>query len=177
MQLFIDCETTGLSAIKNDLITVTLGSKLHGYNTFFMKPEGEIEERALEVNGFTRSEIEAFPNKNIAREDFLAVLEECNTKITPIGHNYQFDMQFLIKFLGEENYNKFFDRRYLDTMIIAKFYDELFNVGIESFSLIGLCEKFDLVHLNAHSSYGDVMATERLYYKLKELFKNVCTGN
>lgn len=180
MQLFIDCETTGLDPQWNELYELCIGSAGFGYSVFKFRPSGvaNIDLKALEINGMTVEELMDLPERKPAIQIFKDWLYEYRTdfgKITPIGHNYHFDCNFITQLIGSILYNTHFHYHYKDTMIAAQFLDDSriykYNLTTEdkyfkSYSLSCLCEKLETVNRPTHGALNDVKATEELYYKL-----------
>jgi DNA polymerase-3 subunit epsilon len=124
-----DCETTGLDANVNNLLTATfivLDTDLNELDRLNISLKSEsytINAKAMEVNKIdivkhqtnskdlidTKAQLINFLKKN-----------KTNFYLTPIGHNIQFDIQFIKKLLGDE-YNNYFSYNSVDTIVIANF--------------------------------------------------------
>jgi len=142
-----------------------------------------VDPEALKVNGLTQEQISKFPFEQEKMHSFLSTLTMLYGKLIPVGHNYTFDLGFLDQVM-DNKYNCYFDRRYMDTMIIARFQDYCFralscnehlNLGYESFSLQGLCKELNIdteALGGAHTSEGDIKATRLLFYKLCGEFRS-----
>ncbi len=98
--LVIDVETTGVDPQKNAIVSIGAVDFLNPARHFYMECRifdgAEIDERALEINGFTHEQIKD-PNKPPLRElmkHFLIWAEQSENK-TIAGHNPHFDMGFL----------------------------------------------------------------------------------
>jgi len=171
MKVFVDTETSGLDPRHHSILSVCLGNKDIGYKTFHIRPDPDmiIDPKAMEVNNIDLDGV--WEDQSIA---FLECLQEMvaeHGQLEPVGHNYMFDIGFIQQVLGRRGYDKFFSRRYLDTMIIAKFLSEVGMVKSESYSLAHLCESFEIENEGAHTAEGDVKATEKLYEALIGLFQ------
>lgn len=171
MKVFVDTETSGLDPRHHSILSVCLGNKDIGYFTFHMSPDPDmiIDPKAMEVNnidldGFWIDQTDEFI-------EHLEYLLERYGQLEPVGHNYMFDIGFIQQVTGRRGYEKFFSRRYLDTMIIAKFLSEVGMVKSESYSLAHLCESFEIENEGAHTAEGDAKATEWLYNHLLELMR------
>lgn len=127
---------------------------------------------ALEVNHFTLERMKA-------GKDLPYVL--CRLKIEclpfpgifPVGHNVQFDIDFLRVGADKchENIFMYLDvKRFLDTCAIAKFlsYRGRFPKCTDDFKLETLCRLFD-IPLKAHDALEDVRATRTLFHILEKL--------
>lgn len=163
MKLFVDCETGGLDPKHHPILTLCIGNKILGYHNFRFNPNEDLilDPKAMEINGIT-----GFPDDSADLVGWLKDHVKEYDLIEPIGHNYMFDIGFIQQITGTKGYYKYFSRRYLDTMIIARFLSEAGAADFEGFSLSALCTYFDIENLGAHSAQGDVQATEKLYAEL-----------
>lgn len=125
----LDTETTGLDANVNNLLTATfivLDTDLNELDRLNISLKSEsytINAKAMEVNKIdivkhqtnskdlidTKAQLINFLKKN-----------KTNFYLTPVGHNIQFDIQFIKKLLGDE-YNNYFSYNSVDTIVIANF--------------------------------------------------------
>lgn len=171
MKVFVDTETSGLDPKHHSILSVCLGNKDIGYKTFHIRPDPDmiIDPKAMEVNNIDLDGL--WEDQSIAFLEYLQEMVAEHGQLEPIGHNYMFDIGFIQQVLGRRGYEKFFSRRYLDTMIIAKFLSEVGMVKSESYSLAHLCESFEIENEEAHTAEGDVKATEKLYEALIGLFQ------
>lgn len=171
MRVFVDTETSGLDPKHHSILSVCLGNKDIGYKTFHIRPDPDmiIDPKAMEVNNIDLGGL--WEDQSIAFLEYLQEMVAEHGQLEPIGHNYMFDIGFIQQVLGRRGYEKFFSRRYLDTMIIAKFLSEVGMVKSESYSLAHLCESFEIKNEEAHTAEGDVKATEKLYEALIGLFQ------
>lgn len=124
-----DTETTGLDANVNNLLTATfivLDSELIELDRLNISLKSEsytINAKAMEVN-----KIDIVKHQNNSKDliDTKAQLinflkkNKTNFYLTPVGHNIQFDIQFIKKLLGNE-YNNYFSYNSVDTIVIANF--------------------------------------------------------
>lgn len=103
-KLFIDFETTGLSADRHapiSLAALILGGPNDG--TVFqarMRPHmgAEVDAWALQINGYTFSQLMTFSLPSDVFADFADFLQRTHpdkTLITPVGHNIKFDEAFM----------------------------------------------------------------------------------
>lgn len=171
MKVFVDTETSGLDPRHHSILSVCLGNKEIGYTTFHIRPnpDGIIDPKAMEINNIDLDGV--WEDQSIAFLEFLQKLTAEHGQLEPIGHNYMFDIGFIQQVLGRRGYEKFFSRRYLDTMIIAKFMDEAIGITETSYSLKDLCWRCGHVNEHAHTSEGDARATEAVYDYLFDLVK------
>jgi DNA polymerase-3 subunit epsilon len=101
-QIFLDTETTGLSADNGDRVieigcVELLNRKLTGNNKhFYLNPGRESHEEALKVHGLTSEFLRDKPVFEAVADDLLAYLQGAEVII----HNAPFDMGFLNKELA-----------------------------------------------------------------------------
>lgn len=182
----IDTETTGLSALKEEIVEIC-ALRFRNFIpvecfTTLCKPNKPISPSAAEVNGITEDMVCDKPH-------FRQIVEDLNTfigKDTIVGQNLPFDLKFIV--------NQGFDlsdkRKYYDTLPIAKktlkarkkkydrnihmwiyFDDEDYDV--ENYKLGTLCDYYAIPLVNAHRALADCYATGLLfealaYYKIFE---------
>ena len=102
----------------------------------------------------------ARPTKDIVR-DFVAF---CEGYIL-VGHNILFDYKFMKKHALE--YGLPFEKMGIDTLQIAR----KTLRQLESKSLGGLCEHYNITNQAAHRAYHDALATAKIYHMLAHEFE------
>ena len=161
----IDTETTHKDATIGEIIEISLQTDKGEILTLKIAPE-RIEdalEEALKINGYTP-------------EGWRGALAPCEaepqiTKLMRdrviIGHNPDFDMQFLKVFyerIGAAYIWKQFDRRYVNTQVLA--YEHLVPFGIKSVSLHNICKFLGISNSGAHGARRDVERTLEVFTTL-----------
>ena len=98
--IVLDCETTGLYPRKNSIVSIGAVEFYNSNNMFYEECKicegAEIEQKALDINGFTKEQI-TDPNKKSLEQiltNFLKWIEPCSN-ITLAGENPRFDIDFL----------------------------------------------------------------------------------
>ena len=123
-QIFLDTETTGLSADNGDRV-IEIGCvelfnrKLTGNNKhFYLNPGRESHEEALKVHGITTEFLKDKPKFEAIADDLLAYLQDAEIVI----HNAAFDVGFLNKELELVGRPRFKDyvASITDTLVMAK---------------------------------------------------------
>jgi len=174
-----DVESGGLCPFSSALCSVTL--KVVGKDiikTIFVKPQSNLSYsyQAMKINGLTQqyltehgisevdtiNEIKRFLNDNFSSRPNL------------LAHNISFDIQFLNALFKRNNEEKLFTAyahyHPQDTMIQMAL---LRDTGIINQRAINLRASYKYFHGidfdNAHTSEADVIATEKLYYKIQDL--------
>ena len=159
-QIFLDTETTGLSAENGDRIieigcVELLHRKLTGNNLhFYLNPERDSHEDALRVHGITNEFLKDKPKFAEVVDQFLEYIEGAEIII----HNAPFDVSFLNKELelqGRPRFTTFVDG-ITDTLVMAK---EMFP-GKRN-SLDSLCDRLE-VDNSGRTLHGALLDAELL---------------
>ncbi|MFM2426828.1 MAG: hypothetical protein RL707_654 [Pseudomonadota bacterium] len=159
-QIFLDTETTGLSADSGDRVieigcVELLHRKLTGNNLhFYLNPERDSHEEALRVHGITNEFLKDKPKFGAVVDQFLEYIEGAEVII----HNAPFDVSFLNKELelqGRKPFTTFVDS-ITDTLVMAK---EMFP-GKRN-SLDSLCDRLE-VDNSGRTLHGALLDAELL---------------
>ncbi len=175
----IDLETTGLTAGKHEIVemTVLLYKEWEPTKDRFtsqikpIRPE-LAEEGVIETWGsnLTLSSLRTAATPGQVRNAFFQWYDDVvgNKILYPLGHNYNgFDKGFLKIFFGD-HYDKFFLYKARDSMVSAQFMKDCNKLPSDlSTSLMSMCRFFNITH-DAHTSYGDALASLKVYKRLKE---------
>ncbi len=169
-QIFLDTETTGLSADNGDRI-IEIGCvelfnrKLTGNNRhFYLNPERESHEEALKVHGITSDFLKDKPKFEAVADDLLGYLSQAEVFI----HNAAFDVGFLnkeLELIGRPLFRDFVSG-VTDTLALAK---EMFP-GKRN-SLNALCERLG-VDNSGRALHGALLDAELL----AEVYINLTRG-
>jgi DNA polymerase-3 subunit epsilon len=159
-QIFLDTETTGLSAENGDRIieigcVELLNRKLTGNNLhFYVNPERDSHEDALKVHGISNEFLKDKPKFAEIADQLLAYVEGAEIII----HNAPFDIGFLnkeLELLGKQPFTTFIDS-VTDSLAMAK---ELFP-GKRN-SLDALCDRLE-VDNSGRTLHGALLDAELL---------------
>ena len=159
-QIFLDTETTGLSAENGDRVieigcVELLHRKLTGNNLhFYLNPERDSHEDALRVHGITNEFLKDKPKFGEVVDQFLEFIEGAEIII----HNAPFDIGFLNKELelqGRKPFTTYVDG-ITDTLVMAK---EMFP-GKRN-SLDSLCDRLE-VDNSGRTLHGALLDAELL---------------
>jgi DNA polymerase-3 subunit epsilon len=159
-QIFLDTETTGLSAENGDRVieigcVELLHRKLTGNNLhFYLNPERDSHEDALRVHGITNEFLKDKPKFAEVVDQFLEYIEGAEIII----HNAPFDVGFLNKELelqGRQPFTAYVDG-ITDTLAMAK---EMFP-GKRN-SLDSLCDRLE-VDNSGRTLHGALLDAELL---------------
>ncbi len=159
-QIFLDTETTGLSADNGDRVieigcVEMFGRKLTGNNKhFYLNPGRESHEEALKVHGITSEFLKDKPQFSAVADELMAYLEGAEIVI----HNAAFDVGFLNKELELLGRPRFKDHvsSVTDTLVMAK---EMFP-GKRN-SLDALCDRLE-VDNSGRTLHGALLDAELL---------------
>ena len=159
-QIFLDTETTGLSADSGDRVieigcVEMLSRKLTGNNKhFYLNPGRKSHEDALKVHGITSEFLKDKPQFSAVVDELLTYLEGAEVVI----HNAAFDVGFLnkeLELLGRPKFREFV-ASVTDTLVMAK---EMFP-GKRN-SLDALCGRLD-VDNSGRALHGALLDAELL---------------
>lgn len=159
-QIFLDTETTGLSAENGDRVieigcVELLHRKLTGNNLhFYINPERDSHEDALRVHGITNEFLKDKPKFAEIAESFLEYIAGAEVII----HNAPFDIGFLnkeLELLGRPPLANYIDS-VTDTLVMAK---EMFP-GKRN-SLDSLCDRLE-VDNSGRTLHGALLDAELL---------------
>jgi DNA polymerase III epsilon subunit-like protein len=92
-------------------------------------------------------------------------------RIMPIAHNWCFDREFIIDWLGYETFEMCFDPRYRDTMTMSLYDNDIAAWHGEDFpypknNLAYLCSELGVPRTQAHTAMDDCVATAECYRKM-----------
>ncbi len=159
-QIFLDTETTGLSAENGDRIieigcVELLGRKLTGSNKhFYLNPGRDSHEDALKVHGISNEFLRDKPKFSAIADELLSYLQGAEVII----HNAPFDISFLnkeLELIGREPVTRCV-AKVTDSLMMAK---ELFP-GKRN-SLDALCDRLD-VDNSGRTLHGALLDAELL---------------
>lgn len=159
--LFLDIETTGLSAEKDELIELSAirvssdFNKQLGIFDELTKPNQEISPFITRLTGISNEMVSTAPSLEEIHEDFKKFLRPSDVIC---GHNIMFDIGFL-RAKGFDIPNEHLDTFPLSNILLP---------NEPSYSLEILTKKFEIEHENAHRALADVEANLELF---KELLK------
>ena len=159
-QIFLDTETTGLSAENGDRIieigcVELISRKLTGNNKhFYLNPGRESHEDAMKVHGISNEFLKDKPKFAIVADELLEYLRGAEVII----HNAPFDISFLnkeLELMGQRPIRDYVEK-VTDSLVMAK---ELFP-GKRN-SLDALCHRLD-VDNSGRTLHGALLDAELL---------------
>jgi len=162
---FVDTETTGLSAIKHEIIEICILRRQDGEVdrqwTWRVNPEHlyRANPRALVINGF---DIEVWAETGLSQSE---AAKECAEVLrspgTIVAHNAQFDIKFLIAMMHQQNQAFSFPDNVVCTRTLAH---QLSGVtGWDSCSMDAIRGYLNWSTEGAHTATKDVDDLAKLY--------------
>ena len=162
--VIFDIETTGLDPRYDEIIEIgaikVIDNEIVDKFNELIKPKNKINEFITELTGITNEMLENA--KSIS--SILPLFKEFIEDNILIGHNVNFDINFVYDNLIKNNYdalkNDFIDTMRIGRKILPEF---------EHHRLIDLAEYFNINISNNHRALRDCEITFNVYNKLKEL--------
>lgn len=190
--LGIDLETTGVDPKTNAIIEIACihyngAEKLSEFNVEVATNSGRKKSLgAMRITKKSHKDImnnyEALYSENAvdAFTEYLIkdVCSHTKERITIVGHNVSFDINFMKEWLSRHNIDKWdevFTVRFLDTAVIAEFLRNTGALPLKSLSLDKLAEGLGVeVDKNKlHTALYDVDLTFKCYFKMVDLVRGL----
>lgn len=180
----IDTETTGVNPDEDsiwDLCLIPLDARLDRHPTIkpfqaMMKPSTPFQKGALNLSGLTAAEIintghDPFKVADLFENWFEKMNLPQGKKIVPLAHNWPFDREFLIQWLGRASFNHYFSGEYRCTYQLACFHNDRkwFKSDPYEFSRksLGACaSRLGIDPIGLHRATSDCLLTIEVYKKL-----------
>ena len=178
--LYIDTETTGLDTATCSIWQLSgyISDTATGVSDSFdykMRPYRNeiISKEAAAKTGVTQEELDSYPSQSEVFSSFTALLgkyvdlEDWNQRVTPVGYNVSFDLDFLRAWFTFNNSATLFSRNIyfpgVDVMYLAAYYLLGERSKMRNFQLSTVYEKLTGKSLaNAHNAMADIDATKEL---------------
>lgn len=187
--IWIDTETTGTDPSKHAVIQIAMMTEINGKimdkEVFNIRPfDGDsIEDKALEVNGITREELDKYPlpgetfpkiiallNKHIDQYDRL-------DKFIVAGYNTQFDLDFLRALwekMGHKYFGSYFYHKPIDVDAIVVLINRLKGELPRYAKLIDALKRFGIdPPEDLHDALTDIVYTRKLYASVMVVLRDV----
>lgn len=156
----IDVETTGLEPSSDRITQISLrkvqGGEVVKSWSSYVYPGISVPLTVQNLTGITDERLSLEPAFYQIEDEILSFISDSII----VGHNVEFDLDFLSYELGESLPNK-----YVDTLELSRKYFKCTN-----YKLGTLCDYFD-IPLEAHDADNDSMATVLLFEKMKQVLK------
>ena len=164
--VFIDVETSGLHPEMNhEILEVCCikhypDGKTERLYLQALLESGCFDPVALEINGYkTRNWSGAVSQRNLA-VSLAGFLRGC----IPIGHNIQFDINFIQETWARFGIDCYMDRRAIDTQVLA--YEHLEPLGLSSLSMDSIRAFLGWSSVGNHTAAIDCEQMRSLYFYL-----------
>jgi DNA polymerase-3 subunit alpha len=177
--LFLDSETTGLNADKQDIIQLACipivnGVEQNYFNEYCQPLDwSTIQNEALAIHGLNRQKLTTFQKPSLMIESFIKYLKQFNCKFVISGHSVPFDKGFLSAFFRKNNkileYSEFFEHEIHDTLNRSRALNKSI-LPVSNYKLGTLCSHFN-IKLEAHNAISDIRATVELDKHLSRLLE------
>ena len=183
--LWIDCETTGLNAKENGILTLAGIIEIDGIIKeefhFKMKPfpTDVIDQGALDVNGITLEQMKTFEDPLVIHEKLIKVLSKYVNrynkydKLQPAGYNVVFDTNFLgewFKKCEDKYFGAWIDYHKFDVATLVQFLHLKNALNLKNYRLATVAEYLK-IPLMAHDALEDIRATKEICYKLLNMIE------
>ena len=183
---WIDTETGGVDHKTDALLQIAIEIFIDDVpkesDVFHVAPfnNDRINDEALEVNGFTRDQVETFTSPMIVKMRLENILGKYVNKFNPLdkfvfaGYGARFDMDFMRQFFKKNDDNYFGSYFFSMPLDVMSFVAEGIVVGtvkpMKSFKLVKVCDQLGIeLGEEAHDAMADIRATRELYDELKGL--------
>lgn len=159
----LDVETTGISFASDRITEIALVKYIDGRFTESMQslidPEIEISQRITELTGITNEMVKNKPKFYEVAGDIKRFIGDGII----VGYNVGFDIGMLNSYYKETGYK--FENEYIDVM--QDVYRSKFRGGGNN-KLVNVAKKLNIEYEGAHRAFNDVIATFKVYFKLRE---------
>ena len=161
-----DTETTGLNVNEDDIIEIsgvkidTEGNVVDEFHEIVFRSV-KLSKKITELTGITNEELfdEGKPPQDVF-ERFQTFLGE-PTETVLVGHNIEFDLNFLYKEIGMRNYS------FYDTLTMSR----VFLPWLKNYKLDTVCKEFGVALDQHHRSLYDSRATGEIFNFLLNMMK------
>lgn len=178
--LWIDSETSGLSPIENDILTLALLVEIDGEikDELYLEIQptnwNSISIEALKINKLTIEQLKTFDLPIVAHERLEQFLSKWidrydkKDKFQPAGYNVEFDCEFLGQFfkkVGDKYYGAWVDYHKFDVATLVQLLALKKVIKLSSYKLVNVAKHFN-IEFDAHNAMSDIKATRQLCYKI-----------
>ena len=185
---YIDVETTGLDAVKNDIIQlagiVEIDGEVKSTFEFECQPYSfeNLEPKAMEVNGYTRQDLEKFENPLKVKAQLECLFSkhvdkfDKTDKFTFAGYNSPFDFRFCKEWWkkgGDKFWGSYFEYKQMDIYPLFQMYAMAAKLDLPNHKLVTAAAHFglDFGEEGAHDAMADIRVTREVGIKVQEIFE------
>ncbi len=159
-----DLETTGLDLMNNGITEIGAvkikDGKISEQFTTLIKPDYPITEEITRITGITEEMVKDSPKISAVIPDFIKFID----KTTLVAHNAEFDLKFIKRFAGAEEYEV--KNPVMDTIELAKYC----LPSLRHYDLHTVADRFGIV-FHHHRALSDAYATAEAFIELMKLKK------
>jgi len=165
---FLDLETTGFNPTRDSIIEIAIittdeqGRELEKYSEVFVPQKSALTPEITKITGITQKEIDA-QGKTLTEEK-KSQIQNIIQEATIVGHNIDFDVEFLKKNEILKTQNSRIDTHELARILLP---------NEKTYALEGLSKTYKLHHTSAHRALSDTEASKELYFFLKQKIENL----
>lgn len=157
-----DLETTGIELMSNGITEIgavkLVGGKVTEQFTSLIKPDYHISEENIAITGITPEMVKDSPKISSVIPDFMKFIEGA----VLVAHNADFDMKFIKRFAGAEEYEV--KNKVLDTLELARA-----NLPqLKKHDLHTIADHFGIV-FHHHRALSDAYATAEAFIELMKI--------
>ena len=184
---YIDVETTGLDAVKQDVIQlagiVEIDGEVLSTFEFTCQPYSyeNIQQQAMDVHGYSRQDLEKFEHPGKVKAQLEGLFSryvnkfDKNDKFTFAGYNSPFDFRFMKEFWkkgGDKYWGSFFEYKQMDIYPLFQMYAIAAKLDLPNHKLVTAADHFGLSFgdAGAHDAMADIRVTRELGLKIQSIF-------
>ncbi len=183
--LYLDCETTGLNPVLNNIIQVAGMIEIDGEvkEEFDFKCQpfsyANISAEAIKINGISIEEMKTYPEpKGVQKKVeiiFDKYIDKYNKldKFIPAGHKIGFDVDFLTAFFkkaGNSYCRSYIDYHELDNVPLLMTLQIIGKAHFDSFKLENVSKQWG-IEIASHNALSDMRAARKVLQKILEMLK------
>lgn len=158
-----DIETTGLDPKYDEIIEISgvkvKDDKIIDSFSYLVKPTNPISPFITELTGISNEMVASSPSIDEVLPKFMDFIEDDIL----IGHNVNFDINFVYDTLESINYPKKLSNNFIDTMRLGRYLLK----NLTHHRLMDLAKVYNISYEGAHRSLTDSKITYEVYLKLK----------
>ncbi len=160
-----DLETTGLDLMNNGITEIgavkIIDGKIKEQFTTLVKPDYHISEENFKITGISEEMVKDAPKIGAVIPDFIKFIEGA----VLVAHNAEFDLKFVKRFAGAEDYE--IKNRVIDTVEMARAY----LPQLRRHDLGTIAEHFGII-FNHHRALADAYCTAEAFIELMKIKNN-----
>lgn len=166
-----DLETTGLNPKRNAITEITAiqfkaGEELEKFSTL-VKPTEDIPEIVTDITGITNDMVAQAPPPVMALSELCQFV---GPQPVMVGHNVQFDVNFIQAKLEETSLSQFSDRFIMERSLCTRNLAKLLYPELPSYEGTAVAHHCGIYNPNPHRAEYDVrMSASTLFVMIKQL--------